>query len=157
MNLEDRLRGLRDRRVDDDLPVESTWSEQGAVQDLGSIGRRQQDDTGVGFEAIHLHQQLVEGLLPLVVDGAQMDATLAADRVEFVNEDEAGGLGLGLLEQVTDPAAPTPTNISTNSLPLSSKKGTRPRRRRHAPGASCRSRADPSRRTPFGIFAPNAW
>ena len=37
---------------------------------------------------------------------AQMDAPLAADRVELVDEDEAGGLGLGLLEQVADPRGP---------------------------------------------------
>ena len=39
-------------------------------------------------------------------------------------KDDARGLSLRLLEQVPDRAAPTPTNISTKSLPLSEKKGT---------------------------------
>ena len=51
--------------------------------------------------------------------------------------------------------APTPTNISTNSLPLMEKKGTpaspataRARRVLPVPGG-------PTRRTPFGILAPS--
>ena len=52
-------------------------------------------------------------------------------------------------------AAPTPTNISTNSLPLMEKKGTA------ASPATARARSvlpvpgGPTRSTPFGIRAPS--
>ena len=49
---------------------------------------------------------MVERLLALVVDRAEVDAALAADGVQLVDEDDAGGLGLGLLEQVADAGCP---------------------------------------------------
>ena len=52
------------------------------------------------FETIHLDQHLVQRLLALVVAAAQAGATLAADRVDLVDEDDAGRVLLGLLEHV---------------------------------------------------------
>ena len=102
MDLEDRLASVEVGRVDDDLTIESPGAEQSAIEHVGPVGRGQQDHARVGLEAVHLDQQLVERLLALVVDRAEMDAPLSADGVELVDEDEARGLGLGLLEQVAD-------------------------------------------------------
>jgi hypothetical protein len=55
-------------------------------------------------EAVHLDQELVEGLLPLVVPAAQAGAAVAADGVDLVDEDDGGRLGLGLLEEVAHAA-----------------------------------------------------
>ena len=53
-------------------------------------------------EAVHLREQLVERLLALLVAAhRRLDARLA-ERVELVDEDDAGRLGFGLLEQVAD-------------------------------------------------------
>lgn len=52
--------------------------------------------TCVALEAVHLSQQLVDGLLALVVAATQAGTTLAADSVDLINEDDAGRLGLGL-------------------------------------------------------------
>ena len=54
----------------------------------------------VAFEAVHLDQQLVQRLLALVVAAAQARAALAADRVDFVDEHDAGRVLLRLLEHV---------------------------------------------------------
>ena len=94
------------RRIDHHLAVKASGAEQGAVEDFGTVGGRQQDHARVGLEAVHFHQQLVQRLLAFVVDGAEVNAALAADGVEFVDEDDAGGLGLGLLEEVADPGGP---------------------------------------------------
>ena len=53
-------------------------------------------------EAVHLDEQLVEGLLALVVAAAHAGAAVAADGVDLVHEDDRGRVGLGLLEQVAD-------------------------------------------------------
>ena len=108
MNLEDRLPPVDVRRVKDDLAIEPSGAEQSMIEDIGPVGRRQQDDSRVGLETVHLDQQLVQGLLSLVVDRAQMDTALAADCVELVDKDEAGGLGLGLLETGHAPGGPDP-------------------------------------------------
>ncbi len=42
-------------------------------------------------------------VLPLVVTAAQTGPTVAADRVDLVDEDDRRCVRLGLLEQVTDP------------------------------------------------------
>ena len=55
------------------------------------------------LEPVHLDQQLVQRLLALVVAAAEARAALATDRVDLVDEDDAGAVLLGLLEQVTHP------------------------------------------------------
>ena len=63
---------------------------------IRSVGGSQHDDAGVALKAIHLSQQLVDGLLALVVAAAHAGATLAPDRINFINEHDAGRLLLGL-------------------------------------------------------------
>ena len=55
-------------------------------------------------EAVHLHEDLVEGLLALVVAATEAGAALAADGVDFVDEDDAGSILLRLVEEVADAA-----------------------------------------------------
>src|ERR1700674_177765 len=62
------------------------------------------DDVRIGVEAVHLDQQLVEGLLALVVAAAQAGAPLASDGVDLVDEHDARRVLLRLVEQVADAA-----------------------------------------------------
>ncbi len=81
----------------------SARAEQSGVQNVLPVGGGQHDDALVGGKAVHLHQQLVQGLLPLIVSAAQTRAALTAHGVDLVNEHNGGGLPLGLVEQVPDP------------------------------------------------------
>src|SRR5690606_35542101 len=83
-----------------DLPVEAARAQQRRVEDVRAVGGGDEDDAAAGVEAVHLDQQLVEGLLPLVVPAAEAGAALAADRVDLVDEDDARRVLLGLLEQI---------------------------------------------------------
>ena len=98
------LRPSMSGRVDGDLPVEPARAQQRRVEDVGPVGGGDQDDAALGVEAVHLDQQLVEGLLALVVAAAHAGAAVPADGVDLVDEDDRRGVRLGLLEQVTDPA-----------------------------------------------------
>ena len=102
VDLEDLLAALDVGHVDDDPAVEAAGPQQGAVQDVGPVGGGDQDDAFVGVEAVHLDQELVQGLLALVVAAAQAGPALAADGVDLVDEDQAGGVLLAVLEQVAD-------------------------------------------------------
>jgi hypothetical protein len=62
-----------------------------------------QDHALVGLKAVHLDQQLVQRLLAFVIAAAEPGATVTADRVDFVDEDDAGRVLLALLEHVTHP------------------------------------------------------
>ncbi len=55
-------------------------------------------------EPVHLDQDLVERLLPLVVAAAEPGAALAADRVDLVDEDDARCIPLRLVEEIAHAA-----------------------------------------------------
>ena len=92
------------RQADHYLAVETPRAQQRRVEHVRTVGGGDNDDAVVHLEAIHLHQQLVEGLLALIVTAAQTGATVATDSVDFVDEDDAGRMFLGLLEHVTHTA-----------------------------------------------------
>src|SRR6185436_4233861 len=98
----DAVAALEVRARDDDPPVEAAGALERRVQHVRAVGGGDEDHALVGLEAVHLHQQLVEGLLALVVTAAQAGAAVAADGVDLVDEDDAGGVLLALLEEVAD-------------------------------------------------------
>ncbi len=104
VHLEDLEAALHVRPVEDDLAVEAAGAQQRRVEHVGPVGGGHDDDVGVGVEAVHLDQDLVERLLTLVVRAAQAGAALAAHGVDLVDEDDAGAVALGLVEEVAHAA-----------------------------------------------------
>ena len=104
VDLEDLGPALHVGPVEDDLAVEAARAQERRVEDVGAVGGGDDDHVGVRVEAVHLDQDLVEGLLALVVAAAEAGAALAADRVDLVDEDDARRVALGLVEQVADAA-----------------------------------------------------
>ena len=88
--------------VDLDLAVEAAGAQQRRVEHVGPVGGGDEDHAAADVEAVHLDQELVEGLLALVVTAAHAGAAVAADGVDLVDEDDRRGVLLGLLEQVAD-------------------------------------------------------
>src|SRR4029450_13715300 len=62
--------------VDGDLTVEAARAQQGRVEDVGPVGGRDQDHPRLDVEAVHLDQQLVQGMLALVGAAAEAGAAL---------------------------------------------------------------------------------
>ena len=106
MNSEDLLTAAAIGQVYGDTTIETAGPHQGRIQDVGTVGGGQQDDTGILLKAIHLGQELVEGLFALIVAPTYTSTPLTADRINLVDENNAGGFGLGLAEQVPHPAGP---------------------------------------------------
>ena len=104
VDLEDHVATVQVGGVDLDLPVEAPGPQQRRVEDVGPVGRGDQDHAAAYVEAVHLDQQLVEGLLTLVVAAAHAGATVPADGVDLVDEHDGRGVLLGLLEEVAHPA-----------------------------------------------------
>src|SRR6202043_2542145 len=92
----------------DNLAVEAAGAEKRRIEHVGTVRRRDYDDALVGLEAIHLDEELVQGLLAFVVATAEAGAAMAANGVYFIDEDDARRVLLGLLEHVTDAAPPPP-------------------------------------------------
>ena len=60
------------------------------------------------IETIELSEQLVEGLLLLVIAAERAGHAAAPQSIEFVNEDNAGGSSSGQFEQISDPRSADP-------------------------------------------------
>ena len=104
MDSEDALAALHVGTVDDDAPVEPAGPQQRRVEHVGPVGGSHQDHAFVRLEPVHLDQQLVERLLALVVAAAEARAPMASDRVNLVDEYDAGRVLLALFEQVAHAA-----------------------------------------------------
>ena len=104
VHLEDPLAALEVGRVDADLAVEATGTQQRRVEDVEAVRRRDEDDVRLGVEAVHLDEELVQRLLALVVPAAEARAAVTADRVDLVDEDDGRRVLLGLVEQVAHAA-----------------------------------------------------
>ena len=138
----------------DDLAVEAAGAQQGGVEDVGPVGGRHHHDALGGLEAVHLGEHLVERLLALVVAAAEAGAALAADRVDLVDEDDRPAQLAGVWNRSRTRLAPTPTNISMKSEPVTDRNGT--------PASPATARAmsvlpvpgGPTSSTPLGMRAP---
>ena len=102
VHLQDALAAADVGAGDHHPPVEAAGAQEGGVEDVGPVGGRDQDDPVVRLEAVHLHEELVQGLLALVVAAAQAGPAVATHGVDLVDEDDAGRVLLALLEEVAD-------------------------------------------------------
>ena len=102
VDLQNGFPALQVRQLHRHPAVKAAGAGQGRVKAFGPVGGRQDHDAAVALKAVHLRQQLVQGLLPLVVAAHGAAVALLADGVDLVDEHDAGGLLLGLLEQVPD-------------------------------------------------------
>ncbi|KAF5037560.1 hypothetical protein DSECCO2_563310 [anaerobic digester metagenome] len=100
VHLEDALAALEVGVGDHNLTVEAARTQQGRVEDVGTVGGGDEDDALVGLEAVHLDEHGIEGLLALVMAAAETSAALPAHGVDLVDEDETGCVLLALDEQV---------------------------------------------------------
>ncbi len=99
---EDRFASGQLGPVDGHASVEAAGSQESRVEHVGPVGGREDNRQVVAREAIHLGQELVEGLFALVVSSAQPGTSRATDGVNLVDEDDGGRHLLGLLEEVTN-------------------------------------------------------
>ncbi|OLC07636.1 MAG: hypothetical protein AUH41_10030 [Gemmatimonadetes bacterium 13_1_40CM_66_11] len=96
----DLLAAFQVRHVDHDLAVEPAGTQQGGIENVGTVGGGEQNDAVVRLEAIHFDEQLIQRLLALVVAATEPSPAVPADGIDLVDEDDARGMRLALLEQV---------------------------------------------------------
>ena len=92
------------RTSDNNTAIEAARPQQRRIENVGPVRRGDQNHAVVGLKAVHFDQQLIQGLLALVVSAAEAGAAMASNRVNFVDEDDAGSILLALLEQIADAA-----------------------------------------------------
>ena len=80
MNAEDFFATFDVWSINGDLTVESSWAQEGWVENVWSVGGGDDDDVVFGFEAVHFDEELVEGLFAFVVAAAESAAAFASGR-----------------------------------------------------------------------------
>ena len=89
-------------QINVDLSVETSGTQQRLVEHIDAVGGGQNNHSGVGAEAVHFGEQLIEGVFAFVVaTEAHAFGARTSHGVDFVDEDDGGGFLFGLLEQVT--------------------------------------------------------
>ena len=121
------------RPVDQHLAVETPGPQQGRIEHLRAIGGAEQDHAAARIEAVELGEQLIERLLLLVVAAVSARRAASPQRIELVDEDDAGRRLPRLLEQVAD-ARGADADEHLDEL------GARDREKRHARLAGDRAR-----------------
>ena len=101
VDAKDALATFEVGEINGDLAIEATGTEEGLVQYVNAVGGSDGYDTGVSVEAVHFYENLVNSLLALVVSARKAGATLTTDSVDLIDEDDAGGILLGLAKNVT--------------------------------------------------------
>ena len=100
MHVENRLSTAYVWRGNNDHSIETTRPQQGRVEDIRPIGRRDDNHASMVFKSVHFHQDLIERLLAFVIGVAQSRSALATNRVNFVDEDDARCTVAGFAEQI---------------------------------------------------------
>ena len=116
-----------------DLTVKAARTQQGRVQHVFAVGRGDDDHAFVRLKAVHLDQQLVQGLFTLVIATTVARATGPAHGVDLIDEHDAGRIFLGLFEHVAHTTG-THTNEHLDEV------GTRDGKERHTRFAGNRPR-----------------
>ena len=99
--------------IDQHLPVEAAGAQQRGIEHLGPVGGGEQDHAAARIEAVEFGEQLVQRLLLLVMSAASREgAAGAAERVEFVDKDDARRLLAGLRRTGRAPARRRPRQTS---------------------------------------------
>ena len=87
--------------VNNDAAVKTAGTQKGLIQDLGTVGRADDQDTLGCLESVHLGKQLVQGLLTLLIASAVTGITAAADGVNFVDKNNAGCILISFFKKVS--------------------------------------------------------
>ncbi len=86
--------------IDGDMTVKAAGAQQRRVKDILAVGGRHDDNAEIGSKAVHFHQQLVQGLLTLIMATAQTGAAVTAHGVDLIDENNAGCALFGLFKQI---------------------------------------------------------
>ena len=102
MDFKNLLATANIRQADIDLAVKTAWPQQRLIQHIRTVGGGDNNNALIAFKAVHFHQQLIESLLALVIAAAPATATVTTDRINLVDEYNAGCLLFCLLKHIAN-------------------------------------------------------
>src|SRR5690242_6827837 len=104
MYSQDTCAAVAIRQADDDLAIEPSRPQQCRIKNVRPIRRGQDNNFLPLVESVEFAQELVQGLLALVIYRADAGSPAPPDRVEFIDEKDCRSGFLGLAEEVAHTA-----------------------------------------------------
>ena len=85
-----------------DLTVKPSGTQQRGIQDILPVGGRHHHYTLIVSKTVHLNQQLIQGLFPLIMTAAKAGSPLTAHSVNLIDKDNGRGILFGLVKQIAN-------------------------------------------------------
>ena len=85
-----------------DFTIEMAGAEEGLVKHIHSVRVGDGGDSKVSVKAVHLNEESVQRLLALVMSSTHTVSTVATDRIDLIDKDQARGILPTLFKHVTD-------------------------------------------------------
>ena len=101
MNAEDLFSAIQVGQLYGNPTVKTSGTGQCRVKGLGAVGSRQDHHAGVALKAVHFRQQLIKGLLPLIIAAHSTGIPLLTNGIDLVDKDDTGRFFFGLLKQIS--------------------------------------------------------
>jgi hypothetical protein len=102
MNLEDAETTVEVGTGHNHTSVETTGTHKRGVKHVRTVCCGDKDNALIALETVHLYEELIEGLLSLVVTATHAGATVATDGVDLIDEDDTWSVLLSLDEEVSN-------------------------------------------------------
>src|SRR5512143_3100718 len=106
MDLQNLHSSVDIRSVEHYTSVETAGSKQGRVKDVWTVSGGEHNYAGISIKAVHLSENLIEGLLPFIMASTKAGATMAAHSIYFIDEYDTWRMVLGLVKKVTYTGCP---------------------------------------------------
>ncbi len=101
MYFEDLLAIFEGWETDGHTSIESSWSQKCLIEDIGAIGRCHDDDIGIIIESVHLGQDLIQGLLTLIMSPSDTRRSLLPDSIDLIDEYDRRGFLTSFFEKIS--------------------------------------------------------
>lgn len=115
VDLEDSQSSLKVRQTELYFSINTTWSHQGRVQGVGSVGCHENFDVSSGFETVHLVYDLEHSSLDLVVSSCSVVLSGSSNSIDFIEKDDTCLFGSSHLEDFPNHSR-TLTNVLLDKL-----------------------------------------
>ena len=101
VHAQDCLAPLQIGSFNRNLSVKTARTQQCGIKNVGTVCRRDEDQVRGVVKAVHLNQQLVEGLIAFIRTATITRTAVTTDRIDFIDEDNRGSNLLGAGYKIT--------------------------------------------------------
>ena len=106
VNIQNLLATTNIRERNHHLAVETTRTQKCGVKHVGTVRSGNNDHCCTRIKTVHFDEHLVQGLLAFVVTATDTSATMTTHSVNFVHENNARSIFLGVFKHVTYTSSP---------------------------------------------------